>query len=85
MTTTLSARLRALLLPLALLASGTAHAAGDVAVEVRNESEQVACAEKEKQPRCSTSQKCLLVWRMDLESLSPGTRHDAGGTFSSGL
>ena len=30
-----------------LLTAGAAHAAGDVAVEVRNESEQVACAEKD--------------------------------------
>lgn len=47
MMTPLTARLRALVLPFALLAAGAAQAASDVAVEVRNESEPVLCAEKD--------------------------------------
>lgn len=47
MMTPLTARLRALVLPFVLLAAGAAQAASDVAVEVRNESEPVLCAEKD--------------------------------------
>lgn len=45
--TTFSARLRPLLVSLTLLSALPAHAASDVAVEIRNESEPVLCAEKD--------------------------------------